>query len=135
MLIGCLEEERRLFMSSTSRETRRRLNLQLCCHVAATHILMHVDSGKNKRKKKKKSTERPTVQRARTSSVTLNLFSKATNFCLMLGCCRRGQTRGRKKWWDKMRRRGQKKRRMTLASGHCGDGGGSGRTGSMAGLQ
>lgn len=29
---------------------------------------------------------------ALTSSVTLNLFSKATNFCLKLGCCNRKDT-------------------------------------------
>lgn len=32
----------------------------------------------------------------RTSSVTLNRFSRATNFCLMLGCCRR-EEEGEKK--------------------------------------
>lgn len=31
---------------------------------------------------------------ALTSSVTLNLFSKATNFCLKLGCCNRRDTQG-----------------------------------------
>lgn len=45
-----------------------------------------------------------------TSSVTLNRFSKATNFCLMLGCCRgRKQERCGTTWEDG---RGIDKRKM-----------------------
>lgn len=48
-----------------------------------------------------------------TSSVTLNLFSKATNFCLMLGCCGTGQREEERTWWGEMKewREGGRKRR------------------------
>lgn len=83
------------------------------CHISPTHLFVSSQCTSTSAKNTLWASQNKPVC---TSSVTLNRFSKATNFCLMLGCCRgRKQEKCGTTWEDG---RGIDKRKMIAAQSY-----------------